>query len=124
MTETGVLGLVAIPAGLGLLFGLNVPACAAPLLLALLAGTAAAPGVTLLGGFVSLAVFGLALSLPLVVAVLIPAARGLLHPVWATVAMAASVTTIFANSLWGRPRLFVDAVLSVGRPLPTTGDAA
>jgi len=32
------------------------------------------------------------------------------------VAMAASVTTIFLNSLWGRPALFVDAVRSVGRP--------
>lgn len=64
--------------GLGLLFGLNIPACAAPLLLALLVGTAAAPGMTLVSGFVSLAVFGLALSLPLVAVVLIPVARGLL----------------------------------------------
>lgn len=65
-------------AGLGLLFGLNIPACAAPLLLALLAGAAAAPDTTLLNGFVALAVFGLALSLPLVAAMLIPAARNLL----------------------------------------------
>jgi P-type E1-E2 ATPase len=43
------------------------------------------------------------------------AATGLLYPVWAMVAMAASVTTIFVNSLWGRPQLFVDAILSVGR---------
>ena len=64
--------------GLGLLFGLNIPACAAPLLLALLAGTAAVSGATLIAGFVSLAVFGLALSLPLVAVVLVPAARGLL----------------------------------------------
>lgn len=46
------------------------------------------------------------------------AATGLLYPVWAMVAMAASVTAIFVNSLWGRPRLFFDAILSVGRPLP------
>ena len=72
------LGGARASAGLGLLFGLNIPACAAPLLFALLAGTAAAPGMTLVSGFVSLAVFGLALSLPLVAAVLIPAARGLL----------------------------------------------
>lgn len=65
-------------AGLGLLFGLNIPACAAPLLFALLAGSAAAPGTTLLNGFISLAVFGFALSLPLVAIVLIPSARGLL----------------------------------------------
>lgn len=45
------------------------------------------------------------------------AATGLLYPVWAMVAMATSVTAIFVNSLWGRPRLFIDAVLSVGRPL-------
>jgi len=29
--------------------------------------------------------------------------------------MALSVTTIFVNSLWGRPSLFFDAVMSVGR---------
>lgn len=65
-------------AGLGLLFGLNIPACAAPLLLALLAGTAASGTASALTGFVALAVFGLFLSLPLVAVVLIPAARGLL----------------------------------------------
>jgi hypothetical protein len=32
--------------------------------------------------------------------------------------MAASVTTIFLNSLWSRPGLFVDAVRSVGRSGP------
>lgn len=62
-------------AGLGLLFGLNIPACAAPLLFALLAGSATAPGMTLLSGFVALAIFGFALSLPLVAIVSIPAAR-------------------------------------------------
>jgi len=46
----------------------------------------------------------------------IPAATtGLVYPVWAMVAMAVSVTSIFINSLWGRPALFFDAVLSVGR---------
>ncbi|HYZ25560.1 MAG TPA: heavy metal translocating P-type ATPase, partial [Geminicoccaceae bacterium] len=45
------------------------------------------------------------------------AATGLLYPVWAMVAMAVSVSTIFFNSLWGRPRLFFDAILSVGRPV-------
>src|SRR3990172_13320267 len=57
---------------LGLLFGLNIPACSAPLLFALL-GTAAASGVsgaTLANGFLSLALFGFALSLPLAGAVL------------------------------------------------------
>jgi cytochrome c-type biogenesis protein len=63
--------------GLGVLFGLNIPACAAPLLFVLF-GTAAAggaSGATLATGFFSLAIFGLALSLPLIVAVLFAPAR-------------------------------------------------
>ena len=43
------------------------------------------------------------------------AATGLVYPVWAMVAMAASVSSIFVNALWGRPSLFFNAVLSVGR---------
>lgn len=64
-------------AGLGVLFGLNIPACAAPLLLVLFGAAAAggASGASLAAGFVSLALFGLALSLPLIVAVLFGAAR-------------------------------------------------
>ena len=45
------------------------------------------------------------------------AATGLIHPVWAMVAMAVSVTAIFFNSLWGTPRLFFDAIRSVGQPI-------
>lgn len=45
------------------------------------------------------------------------AATGLLYPVWAMVAMAVSVTAIFFNSLWGRPSLFLQAILSVGKPV-------
>ena len=62
---------------LGVVFGLNIPACAAPLLLALLGAAAAggASGGTIASGFVSLALFGFALSLPLVVAVLFAPAR-------------------------------------------------
>lgn len=41
------------------------------------------------------------------------AATGLIYPVWAMVAMAASVTAIFINSLWQRPSLLFDAVASV-----------
>ncbi|MBN8901435.1 MAG: copper-translocating P-type ATPase [Rhodospirillales bacterium 69-11] len=53
------------------------------------------------------------------------AATGLIHPVWAMVAMAVSVTAIFFNSLWGSPRLFFDAIRSVGRPIvPTSLQAA
>lgn len=65
---------------LSLFFGLNILACAAPLILALLGAAAAggASGATLVSGFVSLALFGLALSLPLVLAVsFAPARRGL-----------------------------------------------
>lgn len=71
------IGDVRGSAALGVLFGFNIPACSAPLLFALL-GTAAASGVsgaTLANGFWSLALFGFALSLPLAVAVLVPAAR-------------------------------------------------
>jgi cytochrome c-type biogenesis protein len=62
---------------LGLLFGLNIPPCAGPLLLALLGAAAAggASGGTLASGFVSLGLFGLAMSLPLVLAVLFEPAR-------------------------------------------------
>ncbi len=43
------------------------------------------------------------------------AAFGIVHPVWAMIAMAASVTAIFINSLWGQPQLFFGAVEGVGR---------
>lgn len=64
-------------ATLGLLFGLNIPACAAPLIFALF-GTAAAGGAAgrpIATGFVSLALFGVALSLPLVLAAAFAPAR-------------------------------------------------
>ncbi|TNB75671.1 cation-translocating P-type ATPase [Arthrobacter sp. BB-1] len=43
------------------------------------------------------------------------AATGLVYPVWAMAAMALSVTTIFINSLGGRPSLLFQAIGSVGR---------
>jgi len=43
------------------------------------------------------------------------ATTGLVYPVWAMVAMALSVTTIFVNSIGGRPRLLFEAIGSVGR---------
>lgn len=60
-------------ASLGVLFGLNIPACAAPLLAAVFAASAGAA--TVAQGFWVMAVFGLALSLPLVVAVFWSRAR-------------------------------------------------
>ena len=62
---------------LGIVFGMNIPACAAPLIFALLGASAAGgvAGATLASGFISLAVFGLALSLPLAAVVLYPPAR-------------------------------------------------
>jgi cytochrome c-type biogenesis protein len=67
-------------AGMGVIFGLNIPACAAPLLVALLGAAAAtgASGATLTAGFVSLGVFGFALSAPLVAAVFSARVRRLL----------------------------------------------
>jgi heavy metal translocating P-type ATPase len=43
------------------------------------------------------------------------AATGLVYPVWGMVAMAASVTSIFINSLWGRGAYFFEAIRGVGR---------
>jgi len=65
------------PVLMGLLFGLNVPACAAPLLIALLGAAAAggAGGYPYYAGFISLALFGLALSAPLVLAILLAPMR-------------------------------------------------
>jgi P-type E1-E2 ATPase len=48
------------------------------------------------------------------------AATGLVYPIWAMAAMAVSVTAIFFNSLRGRPRIFFDAILSVGRAPATS----
>lgn len=62
--------------GMGVVFGLNLPACAVPLMLALL-GRSAASGAA--WGFTSLFVFGLALSLPLVGLVLSERAAKLLR---------------------------------------------
>ena len=61
-------------AALGVLFAFNIPACAAPFILALLGIAAAggAGGAPLATGFVSLALFGLALSLPIMVVTLFP----------------------------------------------------
>jgi len=42
------------------------------------------------------------------------AATGLVYPIWGMVAMAASVTTIFINSLWGRGSYFFQAIKTVG----------
>ena len=42
------------------------------------------------------------------------AATGLVNPVWAMVAMAGSVTLIFANSLHGRASIFLNAISTVG----------
>jgi cytochrome c-type biogenesis protein len=86
--------------GLGLIFGLNIPACAAPLLLVLLglASAGGASGAALASGFISLSVFGLFLSLPLVAAVAFEPARRLLDrlaglsariPFWAGVLLIA-----------------------------------
>lgn len=67
-------------AALGVAFGLNIPACAAPLLLALLGASAASGtrGGSAWEGFLALALFGLALSLPLVLAVFLAPARRVL----------------------------------------------
>jgi cytochrome c-type biogenesis protein len=67
-------------AALGAVFAFNIPACAAPFILALvgMAIAGGAGGAALATGFVSLALFGLALSLPIMVVVLFPRARAAL----------------------------------------------
>ncbi|MGA9725263.1 MAG: hypothetical protein WBQ86_22600, partial [Candidatus Binatus sp.] len=37
-----------------------------------------------------------------------------IYPIWGMVAMAASVTTIFINSLWSRGAYFFEAIRTVG----------
>jgi len=51
------------------------------------------------------------------------AATGLIYPVWGMVAMAASVTIIFINSLWGRGGYFFEAIRTVGRSPQTLARA-
>ena len=43
------------------------------------------------------------------------ATTGLVNPVWGMVAMAASVTSIFINSLWSRGNYFFEAIKGVGK---------
>ena len=66
-------------ATLGLVFGLNIPACAAPLLAAIFAASVGAG--TVAQGFWMMAIFGVALSLPLVAAVAWSRARAVLDRV-------------------------------------------
>jgi cytochrome c-type biogenesis protein len=61
-------------ATLGILFGLNIPACAAPLLAAMMGASLGAASIA--RGFLVMALFGLALSTPLVLVVLSGRARG------------------------------------------------
>ncbi|MBI2826043.1 MAG: cation-translocating P-type ATPase [Planctomycetia bacterium] len=46
------------------------------------------------------------------------AATGLVYPIWGMVAMAASVTSIFINSLWSRGTYFFQAIKTVGQAPP------
>jgi heavy metal translocating P-type ATPase len=52
------------------------------------------------------------------------AATGLVYPIWGMVAMAASVTTIFINSLWGRGNYFFEAIRGVGRAAQVPAEEA
>jgi P-type E1-E2 ATPase len=51
------------------------------------------------------------------------AATGLIYPIWGMVAMAASVTSIFINSLWGRGAYFFEAIRGVGHQEATPAKA-
>lgn len=71
----GRLSAVQGAGALAVLFGLNIPACAAPLLAAVLGSTAVGGEAQVVRGFVTLALFGLALSLPVAVPLLWEPAR-------------------------------------------------
>ena len=73
----GTKGAVA----LGLVFAFNIPACAGPLLVALLGAAAVSSPETHGRGFVMLSLFGLALSLPIAVAALSERGRRLFDAV-------------------------------------------
>ncbi|MGH3907073.1 MAG: heavy metal translocating P-type ATPase [Pseudonocardiaceae bacterium] len=45
------------------------------------------------------------------------ATTGLISPIWAMLAMVASVTAIFIHSIGTRPKLLTDAIASVGQPV-------
>ena len=66
-------------AALAILFGLNIPACSVPLLAAVLGSAAVAGAAQVWQGFFMLALFGLALSLPLLVALAFGSAQRLLE---------------------------------------------
>ena len=66
---------MANPLVLGVAFGLNIPACAAPILFGLI-GLAASNGAVSLG-FATMAVFALALSFPLALLAVSPVASSL-----------------------------------------------
>lgn len=101
----GRLSTVRGSAALAVFFGLNVPACAAPLLAAVL-GTAAVAGASKVGqGFFMLAVFGLGLSLPLLVAIAFPPAQRLVERLGRySMRMPLVIGTLFvllgAGSIW------------------------
>ena len=108
--------------GLGVLFGFNIPSCAAPLVLALL-GTAAASGADgrpLATGFLSLALFGLALSLPLVVAVLFAPARRAIDWLGRLSRRMPIITglVLIALGLWS---IWFGVFVSIHQPMPGMG---
>ncbi len=74
----GRLSAVQGAAALAVLFALNIPACAAPLLAAVLGSAAVGGEAQVVRGFVTLALFGLALSLPVAVPLLWGPARHVL----------------------------------------------
>ncbi|MCF3946904.1 cytochrome c biogenesis protein CcdA [Acidiphilium iwatense] len=108
--------------GLGVLFGFNIPSCAAPLVLALLGTVAAggADGRPLAVGFLSLALFGLVLSLPLVVAVLFAPARRAIDWLGGLSRRMPIITglVLIAVGLWS---IWFGLFVSIRHPMPGMG---
>ena len=96
---------------LGTLFGLSVPACAAPLLFAVTAGGAGAGTFTL--GILTMGLFGLSLSAPLLLVVAVPRLAHALQvvrgaPPWGRRTVGALLVGMGLWSIWFA--LFVDPV--------------
>lgn len=101
----GRLSSVRGSATLAVFFGLNVPACAAPLLAAVLASAAVAGASEVAHGFSMLALFGLGLSLPLLVALALGPAQRIIerlgrYSAQVPVAIGVLFVALGASSIW------------------------
>lgn len=101
----GRLSSVRGSAALAVFFGLNVPACSAPLLAAVFASAAVVGASKVTQGFFMLAMFGLGLSLPLLVALALGPAQRVIERIGRSstqvpIAIGALFVVLGASSIW------------------------